>query len=300
MGAMWKNFTKEQLIKMAQESTSFNNFGVKIGYKSPSKATKEAIYKEYPEIQEIFEIKRQEMELVGKRFERLLVLEEARDIEELKKDGKRWWKCLCDCGNIHYTHSANLRHGRCRSCGCLQKEIAASQTFIDLTGQTFGRLTVIEQGERPENVNNTRAYWWCKCSCGNPELILAQGQLLRNGHKVSCGCVVSQYEEKAIKILSNNQIKYKTQYTFEDLISDSGKLLRFDFAIFNDKNELSHLIEIQGQQHFKIVPSWGGEEKYALRQKYDQMKRDYCLKNNIKLIEISYKEEISLKTLGIE
>lgn len=53
---------------------------------------------------------------------------------------------------------------------------------IDLTGQKFGRLTVIKRAEN----KGTRATWLCKCDCGN-ELIVV-GKNLRTGNTKSCGC----------------------------------------------------------------------------------------------------------------
>ena len=55
---------------------------------------------------------------------------------------------------------------------------------IDLTGQRFGRLTVIErQGSNTVG----RAVWLCKCDCGKSIVVL--GKNLRNGSIVSCGCL---------------------------------------------------------------------------------------------------------------
>ncbi len=54
--------------------------------------------------------------------------------------------------------------------------------FIDLTGQKFGRLTVIER--RPNRGKSTM--WRCACSCGS-EKIVASGHL-HSGHTKSCGC----------------------------------------------------------------------------------------------------------------
>lgn len=56
-------------------------------------------------------------------------------------------------------------------------------TFIDLLGQNFGRLTVIE---RMPNNNRNQAVWKCRCDCGN-EIIVEAGHL-RSGHTQSCGC----------------------------------------------------------------------------------------------------------------
>ena len=54
--------------------------------------------------------------------------------------------------------------------------------FQDLTGMTFGRLTVIE---RAPNIGNLTA-WLCRCECGK-EIIVTAGDLKRK-HTTSCGC----------------------------------------------------------------------------------------------------------------
>jgi hypothetical protein len=54
---------------------------------------------------------------------------------------------------------------------------------VQLTGQRFGRLEVIEFAERRRN----QAYWKCKCDCGNE--IIARGSHLKDGNNKSCGCL---------------------------------------------------------------------------------------------------------------
>lgn len=56
--------------------------------------------------------------------------------------------------------------------------------FKDLTGQNFGRLTVIE---RRIDARRNATVWRCKCSCGNVIDVFA-GNLTR-GHTSSCGCL---------------------------------------------------------------------------------------------------------------
>lgn len=58
------------------------------------------------------------IELTGKRFGRLVVISKA----YTNKYKQIVWKCQCDCGEFHYTNGQLLREGRCKSCGCLQKE----------------------------------------------------------------------------------------------------------------------------------------------------------------------------------
>lgn len=56
---------------------------------------------------------------------------------------------------------------------------------IDLTGQRFGRLTVIK--EDPMRDKRGLAKWICQCDCGNTVSIV--GSRLRSGHTKSCGCL---------------------------------------------------------------------------------------------------------------
>lgn len=56
-------------------------------------------------------------------------------------------------------------------------------SLIDLTGQRFGRLTVIRENGRN---SSGKVLWKCLCDCGN-EKITHTGNL-RNGQAMSCGC----------------------------------------------------------------------------------------------------------------
>ena len=63
----------------------------------------------------------------------------------------------------------------------------SNEYFIDLTGQRFGRLVVLE---RAENDKRGNAKWLCQCDCGNKKIIM--GQSLRAGKTRSCGCLLSE------------------------------------------------------------------------------------------------------------
>ena len=54
---------------------------------------------------------------------------------------------------------------------------------IDLLGQRFGQLTVIEKTNKRKN---GEIIWVCQCDCGN--LTEVRGRNLRDGHTTSCGC----------------------------------------------------------------------------------------------------------------
>ena len=63
--------------------------------------------------------------------------------------------------------------------------------FIDLTGQRFGRLVVLERSES----KNKRTFWKCMCDCGN--ICVVRGDQLKGNHTTSCGCVHKENTVKA-------------------------------------------------------------------------------------------------------
>lgn len=60
-------------------------------------------------------------------------------------------------------------------------------TFIDLTGQQFGKLTVLCRAGK----DHTCVAWLCRCSCGNEKVI--SGATLRKGKARSCGCTMHEW-----------------------------------------------------------------------------------------------------------
>lgn len=71
--------------------------------------------------------------------------------------------------------------------------------FKDLTGQKFGKLTVLY---RTNNNKQNKVMWHCKCDCGNERDIRASS--LTSGVTKSCGCL--QYEKS--KELNNSIREY--------------------------------------------------------------------------------------------
>ena len=57
----------------------------------------------------------------------------------------------------------------------------------DLTGQKFGRLTVLKF----DKVKNTNYYWICKCKCGTVKIVNRRN--LTSGHTKSCGCIFKEH-----------------------------------------------------------------------------------------------------------
>ena len=214
------------------------------------------------------------IDLTGQKFNRLTVLEK----DTAKKSKNACWICQCECGNIVSVQGVHLRNGHTKSCGCLQREKSSEYSLIDLTGQKFGCLTVLKR----DNLRiGTEAYWICQCDCGN--IISTRGSNLRSGLTQSCGCIKSSKGENKIKdILSSLKINFIQQKTFDDLKYKYN--LKFDFFL----PEYKCCIEYNGEQHYEAIEYFGGIERLEEQKKRDNIKRQWCKDNNIKLIEISY------------
>ena len=79
--------------------------------------------------------------------------------------------------------------------------------LIDLTGQTFGRLTVIE---RIPNKWTGGTRWLCQCKCGNTKDILARSLVSKK--TTSCGCAYQTHGQSYTRLYRNwARMKYRCE-----------------------------------------------------------------------------------------
>lgn len=117
-----------------------------------------------------------------------------------------------------------------------------------------------------------------------------------SNHLQGKGCPICREsigERKISKYLQEKNIKFTRQKKFNDCFFKEK--LSFDFYIEN----LNILIEFDGIQHFKPVKIFGGEKEFQKNKIRDKIKNEYCIKNNIHLIRISYLDIIEEKLLHI-
>lgn len=101
----------------------------------------------------------------------------------------------------------------------------------------------------------------------------------------------SRGEIKIHDILEENGLNFKEEYSFPGLASENGRLLRFDFVIFDDDGNIDFIIEYQGRQHYEASSKFGGKRGLYQQQHNDNKKRRFCMLKDLKLIEIPYTEE---------
>ena len=92
----------------------------------------------------------------------------------------------------------------------------------------------------------------------------------------------SSLERYTTDYLDNKNIIYKAQYSFSDLQGEHG-ILRFDFGI-KVNNEFNIFIECQGEQHYRPVERFGGQDAFKRQQQYDKRKVDYCKEHGFILL----------------
>ena len=126
--------------------------------------------------------------------------------------------------------------------------------LIDLTGQRFGRLVVLE---RAENAKDKHPQWLCKCDCGNTKVV--KGSHLRKGDIVSCGCYAR--EQRLLSTTKHGFARTKLNYRYENMIS----------RCYNpkDKNYINY-----GARGIGVCDEWRNDSRtfyfWAIEHGYDE------------------------------
>lgn len=93
--------------------------------------------------------------LKGQVFNDLTII----DFSHNNKYDFKIYKCLCICGNIHYTRLSDLKSNKTKSCGCLKRRKPYNSSIL---GQKFGNFTVISFIKKSTRGN----VYDCQCDCG--------------------------------------------------------------------------------------------------------------------------------------
>lgn len=187
-----------------------------------------------------------------------------------------------------------LKDCGCQKCAALRAQTNQRKTTQQFLGEIQWRnYDEVYDFSKTVYVNaKTKITVICK-KCGKE--FSKDPRLFYHGTMKACPyCNYYAGEEIIKNILQENKIDYIWQYSFKE--SEISRL-SFDFYLPG----LNTVIEYQGMQHYKAVRCWGGEKRLKQQQTNDQRKRDYCKKNGIKEIEVSYKESplTVLKESGI-
>jgi len=106
-------------------------------------------------------------------------------------------------------------------------------------------------------------------------------------------CTTSHNETYINNHFTKNNINFTPQFTYDDLIGLGGGLLKYDFAVFEDKEKtkLQYLLEYDGEFHYFPIIS---DKQLRYQQEHDRRKNVYCDDNNIILVRIPYWDQKNL------
>lgn len=125
-----------------------------------------------------------------------------------------------------------------------------AKKYDDLTGETFGRLTVVGFGSR----RNRGRFWLCQCSCGGEDSIkeVITGDLT-SGKTKSCGCLRREISVKKGKGLA---AKYQTKHN----LSRTPEYASWSCMISRCTNPKDVSWFRYGGAGIKVCERWLGEE----------------------------------------
>ena len=123
-------------------------------------------------------------DMIGQKFERLLVL--SYDKEMSKQRGYDCYLCRCNCGVEKLIRGYHLRNRVIQSCGCLSREVGKNQ--FNKISQKFGRLLVLSY-DKEISEQKRHEYYLCRCDCGVKTLISGNKLRRRQWRGPSCGCL---------------------------------------------------------------------------------------------------------------
>ncbi|WP_168413199.1 hypothetical protein [Bacillus salacetis] len=185
----------------------------------------------------------------------------------------------CEKDHDVFINLNNFRNGkRCKKCSGMEPPTLQARVAA------FSKLNLQLLDEEYKNGSTPLKYKCLECGYIGDKT----WKSARNGFGCLACSPSSMGEERIAAWLIVNNIPHHRQYRFKDC--RNNKPLPFDFAIFDNKEELIKLIEFDGEQHFAARDYFGGEKAFFIRQKNDQIKNNYCKNNNIDLVRIPYSE----------
>lgn len=216
-------------------------------------------------------------DLTGRIFGRLTVIKRMEN-----KKGELTWLCQCSCGNTSVVRAGHLKDGETISCGCFRRESSSQKSIINIIGNRYSMLRVVE---RLEN-KNEKPYYMCICDCGRTTS--ASGANLKRGFVQSCGCLKESFISSELKKYYEKEMNAKSEYKILRN-PKTGKFLPYD--IYFEINEKNFFIEVNGIQHYKIQKYfYGDNSEFEYRKSKDRIKRKYARKNGI-YIEIDLRKK---------
>ena len=202
------------------------------------------------------------------------------------------------CNNTWVTSLTNLLKNTnttdCPNCARIRVAKQNTKTLSDLREEA---LEINQTVEPIGEYINTHTFVLCRCKIHTDTTFYQIPTTILNGSNSCPKCTTYKNEKKMLDILDKYNISYTPQKTFENC-RDIRKL-PFD-AFLNDYNIV---VEYDGEGHYIPIPRFQGDDGIMglkRSQKHDQIKNNYCKKNNIGMIRIPYWERENMENYILE
>jgi len=137
-------------------------------------------------------------DLTGKRFDKIFVIGNRQIVRRPGRQQYTVWLCQCDCGKQWNVRAAHLKKGKSEITGCLSCRKQRSYQHEDLTGQRFGRWTILGSRQVRKSLGGWGIpTWLCRCDCGTEQR--CQVSNMKLGTHKSCGCWIEEIRRKPRK-----------------------------------------------------------------------------------------------------
>lgn len=215
-------------------------------------------------IQEVYDLVKDEYEILG----------------EYKNNHTKIKMKHCLCGHEWDIEPKDFLHKNTRCPNCFGSKKKTNEEIKKEIFNLVGNEYVLISDYKGTNYYITLKH----NKCNNNFEVRFKDFLTRNSRCPNCRHSKGEYKIK--EFLNLNNIKVISQFKIDDC--KNIKPLPFDFAVFDNYNNLDFLIEYDGELHYKPSKFSTGEQKFIETQRNDKIKTEYCKRNNIKLLRIPY------------
>lgn len=213
--------------------------------------------------------------------------------------------CKCSCGTVKEINKYTLLHGLSTNCGHLKN----LDRVIDLKGQTFGDLEVLEY------LGDQR--WKCKCSCG--EICIKSRNHLLDGRAHSCGHGnINKFRDvkgltfgnlKALEYLGHkkwlceckcgNTIEISQNYLIYGYVQSCGKC-QYTYGDYYDTDETYRVLEDLFHKYGRKLLYWEIKQETGWNDRTVNLRLKRCHNGSIEFVDnrfSSYGEETLYEAL---
>lgn len=195
-------------------------------------------------------------DMTGKRFGRLVAIEESGRLPVTKAIDGLAWLFRCDCGSEVRLLGQRVRAGATRSCGCLRKATARargrSQPHVIEPGYRHGDLTVIESVEDDQP---GRRYLAACGACGDQ--VVRSTAALRTGPQ-DCGCGKERRIKEAAEMRAAERRQERLAEIGVERLADHPLYTTWSGMISRCSLPSHRYYRIYGARGIRVCSQWSG------------------------------------------